>query len=178
MKTILDTFNKESNPEEKIKHFGTFVGGVEKIATNATGFQNMSESFEKIAASMGVFKDNLNAMDLERLTKLDHLMDSLRQMASISGGIEGLAESLATSLDKGFESLSELIQELISQSGGAIAANNVTQIQSSTPVPLRPKNESENKPQLSSTEIVDAIESLKIQIISGIKIKNLRELQM
>jgi hypothetical protein len=70
----------------------------------------VADNFDRIQKSMKTLKDNINGMDLKKLTLTDSMMKSI---AMLSKSPEAIGDKIAESIDKAFEDLAKAITDSI-----------------------------------------------------------------
>jgi len=111
------------NIDQQMKYLGYFAWDIKNIGESASGMESVADSLYDMSESMGIFKTEINGIDLEKLTIMDQMFCNLQKLAEIDTGLENLSSNISESLDAGFSRLGEFLEELnstTSESGSGI----------------------------------------------------------
>ena len=172
--TLFNTFNK---PDTGIllNRMSDFTTNVAVLVSGSTKLEKVADSFERIAEAFGVMKDNINGMEIERLSQVTKLMGFLDSLAGGKG--EDAVENVAESIKQGMEALKEILEEIKTQlTGGGTTTTAPFGIglgpgTAAAPA-ASPGEQVAKQPPLDLTPVVTAINNLKNTLTtSGIKVQ-------
>ena len=112
--STFETINR-SDADILLKRMSNFTSNAQILINGSTQLEKVADSFERIAEAFGVMKDNINAMEIERLTQVTKLMGFLDSMAGGKG--EDAVENVAESIKQGMEALKDILEEIKTQLG-------------------------------------------------------------
>lgn len=173
IKSAIGTFD-QSGIYKKLSMMGIFTDKIETLGQNYRQLESTANSMTKIAKAMGVFKDNINSLDIELLSETRGLYEAMGVIAE-AGSMEELLDKYGKSIEDTFEKLAELLEKFAEQMG----ENTPGGVLPNIPKPGE-KPKSEEKPKDKSAEIlssklgtmISSLQSIDSQLRSGIKTKN------
>jgi hypothetical protein len=176
--SVMDSFNR-GDADLLLKRMSNFTSNAQILVNGSTKLEKVADSFERIAEAFGVMKDNINAMEIERLTQVTKLMGFLDSMAGGKG--EDAVENVAESIKQGMEALKDVLEEIKTQlgaGGGAAGAPATANIgigpgtAKAEPGAAAGEKKPAEQPKLDLTPVVTAINNLKNTLTTtGIKVQ-------
>lgn len=175
--STFETLNRK-DADVLLRRMTNFTSNAQILVNGSTKLEKVADSFERIAEAFGVMKDNINALELERLTQVTKLMGFLDSMAGGKG--EDAVANVAESIKQGMEALKQILEEIktkmTSTAGGGLPLGPATPNIGIGPGTSKAKPaEAEKKaeqPPIDFTPVVTAINNLKNTLTtSGIKVQ-------
>ena len=122
---VLEAFRKP-NTGAAVEFFGLFTEDFEIMTDSADEWKSVAESFDSVATSMGVFKDEINDLDLEVLSETKALFQAMAVVAE-AGSISDLLSKFGGSIEETFEKLAELLSKFADtvSTSSASTANSI-----------------------------------------------------
>jgi hypothetical protein len=122
-----------------------FTNKANSLADNAKEFKSIDKSFNGIAKSMGVLKDNVNGLDIKLLSETKGLFEAMAVISN-SGSTEQIISKYGKTLETTFKNLADLLEQFGSKvtesSDKTVTAIN-TQTQSNQSLTETIKNQKE-----------------------------------
>jgi len=174
--SIMNVFNPKNNRVKSLLYFNMFADKLDLIASHTSEYEKIAASFERISASMGDFKDNVNGLDKDILTETRGLFDAMAIISKSDNGDKFL-KKYSDSLKTTFEKLHDLLEEF----KGSVDNNTKVQEKATAfnaaakPQPVAPgiKPDATKPQQVDMSGVINAIKSLQTTLTTqGIKVKN------